>query len=305
LKVQCAGLLIGACFGSTLCCAQGLAPRAYVITPTGSNAITLTYPFSAGDVQFDSAIPITDFTAQIGVPVLSYYRGFGLIGHSASITAWLPYGVGNFSGKVLGKEQSVYRSGLTDSSYRFSANLVGGPAMPINEFRHWRQTTVVGASLTVVAPTGQYDPARLINHGSNRWAFKPEIGLSQRRGRWILDAYGGIWFFTANRHFFTGNQTQTQLPVAAMEMHLSYDVKPRLWFSVDGNFWYGGATSLNGIERANTIQKASRAGATASIPLNKHHSLKFSYSAGVYIRLVGDYQHVAAAWQYSWVREPK
>jgi hypothetical protein len=22
-----------------------------------------------------------------------------------------------------------------------------------------------------------------------------------------------------------------------MEMHLSYDVRPRLWFSVDGNYW--------------------------------------------------------------------
>jgi hypothetical protein len=62
-----------------------------VITPTGSNAITLTYPFSAGNVLFDSAIPITDAAAQISVPVLSYYHGFGLTGHSANITAWLPY----------------------------------------------------------------------------------------------------------------------------------------------------------------------------------------------------------------------
>jgi hypothetical protein len=276
-----------------------------VITPTGSNAITLSYPFSAGEVQFDSAIPITDFTAQISVPVLSYYHGFGLLGHSASITAWLPYGVGNFSGKVVAQEQSVHRSGLTDTSYRFAANLMGGPAMPVNEFTRWRQKTVIGASVTVVAPTGQYDPARLINHGSNRWALKPELGFSQRRGPWILDAYGGVWFFTANRRFFTGDRVQTQLPIAVVEMHLSYDVMPRLWVSVDGNFWYGGATRLNGVESANTIQRSSRAGATASIPLNKHQSLKFSYSAGAYVRVAGNYQHIAAAWQYAWVREPR
>lgn len=302
MKSLCAGLLISACFPSTPCLAQDLAPRAYLITPTGSNAITLTYPFSAGDVQFNGAIPLTDFTARIGLPVLSYYHGFGLIGRSANITAWLPYGVGNFSAIVAGTERSLYRSGLIDSSYRLSVNLMGGPAMPFNEFIRWRQKTVVGASLTVIAPTGQYDRARLINQGGNRWAFKPEIGLSQRWGQWILDAYGAVWFFTANKHFFPGDQVKTQLPIGAIAMHLSYDVKPRLWFSVDGNFWYGGATSLNGLERANTTQKASRVGVTASIPLNKHQSLKFSYSAGVITRLVGDYQYVAGAWQYSWVR---
>ena len=276
-----------------------------MITPTGWNAIILTYTFSDGDAVFDGAIPIIDAGAQINLPVLSYYHGFGLFGHSANITASLPYGVGNFSGKVVGTQQSIYRSGLTDSSYRFSMNLMGGPAMRIDQFRSWRQKTVVGASLTVVAPTGQYDPARLINQGSNRWAFKPEIGLSQRWRQWILDAYGAVWFFTANGHYFTGDLVQTQLPIGAMEMHLSYDVKPRLWFSVDGNFWYGGATSLDGAETTNTIQKSSRVGATASIPLNKHQSVKFSYSAGAYIRLGGNYQNISAAWQYSWIPGPK
>jgi hypothetical protein len=281
-------------------CAKGL--RDY---PSGSNAITLTYVFIAGDVLFDSSIPITDAGAQISVPVLSYYHGFGLMGHSANITAWFPYGVGNFSGKVVGTQRSLYRSGLTDSSYRFSVNVMGGPAMPINEFRSWRQKTVVGASLTVVAPTGQYDSTRLINNGSNRWAFRPQVGLSQRWSRWILDAYAGVWFFTANRHFFPGDVVQTQMPVAETEMHLSYDVKPRLWFSVDGNFWYGGANSSNGVEKPNTIEKSSRVGATASIPLNKQQALKFSYSLGAYVRNNGGYQYVSAGWQYSWVCERK
>jgi len=107
-------------------------------------------------------------------------------------------------------------------------NLMGGPAMRIDQFRSWRQKTVVGASLTVVAPTGQYDPARLIKQGSNRWDFKPEIGLCQRWRQWILDAYGALWLTPATRNYFTGDLVQTQLPIGAMEMHLSYDVKPRL-----------------------------------------------------------------------------
>jgi hypothetical protein len=54
----------------------------------------------------------------------------------------------------------------------------------------------LAAAVKVVVPTGQYDPTKLINNGSNRWAFKPELGYSERWGHWLLDAYGGAWFFT-------------------------------------------------------------------------------------------------------------
>jgi len=37
-----------------------------------------------------------------------------------------------------------------------------------------------GASLSVVAPTGQYVDSRFVNIGMNRWAFKPEVGLTWR-----------------------------------------------------------------------------------------------------------------------------
>ena len=88
-------------------------------------------------------------------------------------------------------------------------------------------------------------------------------------------------------------------------MHLSYDVRPRLWFSVDGNFWYGGTTNLNGVERTNTTEKSSRVGATAAIPLNKRRAWNPSYSLGAYVRNIGGYQNISAGWQYSWVRQPR
>jgi hypothetical protein len=168
----------------------------------------------------------------------------------------------------------------------------------------------VGVSLKVVAPTGQYDPTKLINYGANRWAFKPEIGLSRRWGHWVLDTYGAVWFFTTNHDFFSRNQfslgtnTQTQNPTFAFEGHLSYDVKRRLWASLDGNFWVGGRTSLNGVENPNTLQRNSRIGGTVSVPVNNHQSLKFSYNRGAYIRYGGNYDNVSLAWQYSWLGRP-
>jgi hypothetical protein len=114
--------------------------------------------------------------------------------------------VGNLQGKVIGAGSHLYRSGLLDSAYRFSVNLKGGPALPLNEFVKWRQKILIGVSLKVVAPTGQSDMTKLINLGNNRWAFKPEIGYSQRWGHWVVYAYGAVWFYTMNPEFFSHNQ---------------------------------------------------------------------------------------------------
>jgi hypothetical protein len=290
--------------------AQDLAPRAYVITPIRSNAVVVTYSLLSGNLDFQGAAPITDATAKASVPIVSFYHSMRLFGRSANFTTSLPYGVANFRGNVIGNETNVYRSGFFDSVYRFSINLIGGPAMPAQDFRKWRQKTILGASLRVVAPTGQYDSTKLINYGNNRWGFKPELGLSRRWGNWIVDAYAGAWFYTSNAKFFSENQynpgisAKTQAPIAAIESHLSYDVKSRLWASFDGNFWFGGKTSLNGVENPVTEQRSSRLGGTVSIPVSRHQSIKCSYSNGAYIKYGGNYQSISVAWQYSWLGGP-
>jgi len=290
--------------------AQDLAPRAYIITPIHSNAVTLTYSYFTGSLLLDGASPITGASAKVNVPVLSLFHSFRLFGRTANFVASLPYGVGNFRGTVTEAEVHAYRSGLLDSAYRMSVNLRGGPAMDVRDYSKWRQKTLIGASLRVVAPTGQYDPTKLINYGANRWGFKPEIGLSRRWGHWVLDAYGAVWFYTANNEFFSHNQfnpgvtKQTQKPIGAFEGHLSYDVKPRFWASLDGNFWSGGRTSLNGTENPSTLQTNSRVGGTVSVPIGKHYSLKFSYNNGAYIRYGGNFQNISVAWQYSWLGRP-
>ena len=85
---------------------------------------------------------------------------------------------------------------------------------------------------------------------------------------------------------------------------MSYDFKPRLWVSLDGNFWFGGTTSIYGVENSLTKQTNSRVGGTAAIPITGHQSLKFGYSDGTYIRYGGNYQNVSVAWQYSWLGRP-
>jgi len=287
--------------------AQDLAPRAYLITPLNANTLTLTWSFYDGSINYNGALPVSDATGTYQVPILTVYHSFSFFGRSANALASLPYARGNFQGTIAGAGEHLYRSGLVDSSFRLSVNLKGGPAMPAREFVKWKQSVLLGASLKVVVPTGQYDPHKLINWGTNRWAFKPEFGYSERWGKWVLDSYAGVWFYTTNPQYYSHPDPLRQSigPVGSFEGHLSYDVKPRLWFSLDGNYWYGGKTSLNGIQNALTFEKSSRIGGTAAIPLSKHQTLKFSYSNGDYIRYGGNYQTVAVAWQYSWLGRPK
>ncbi len=290
--------------------AQDLAPRAYLITPLHSNAVVLTWSFYDGSINFNGVIPTNDATGTYHVPIFSYYHSFGLFGRSANIVAALPYGIGSFEGTLAGAGQHLYRSGLVDSVYRFSINLKGGPAMSPQEFVKWKQKVLLGAGLKVIAPTGQYDPTKAINWGTNRWSFKPELGYSQRFGKWVIDGYAGVWFFTTNHDYWSrnayypGTRSESQKPMGAFETHLSYDFKPRLWVSLDGNFWVGGATTVAGVENSATRQENSRLGGTAAIPITKHQSLKFSYSNGTYIQFGGNYQNVSVAWQYSWLGRP-
>jgi hypothetical protein len=290
--------------------AQDLAPRAYLITPLHSNAVTLIWSFYDGSINFNGALPVSDAKGKYNVPIFSLYHSFSLFGRSANVVAALPYAIGNFNGTVAGAGLNLYRSGLADSTYRFSINLKGGPAMAPREFLKWHQKVLLGVGLKVLAPTGQYDPTKLINWGTNRWSFKPEFGYSQRFGKWILDGYAGVWLFTTNHDFwsrnayYAGTRSQSQQPIGAFEGHLSYDFKPGYWISLDGNYWFGGITSINGIENPITKQSNSRIGATGSVRIAKHQSLKFGYSNGSYIRFGGNYQNVSVAWQYSWLGRP-
>jgi hypothetical protein len=306
--VLSASIAIG-CF--QMLSAQDLSPRTYVITPLHFNAVTLTWSFYDGSINFNGALPVSDATGTYSVPILSYYHSFDFFGRSANVVASVPYGVGNFQGTINGAGDNLYRSGLVDSVFRFSVNLKGGPAMPAQQYLKWKQKILLGASLKVIAPTGQYDPTKLINWGTNRWSFKPEFGYSQRWKKWVLDGYAGVWFFTTNSDFwsrniyYAGTRSQTQEPMGSFEGHLSYDFKPRLWASLDGNFWFGGKTSVGGIVNPLSEQNNSRLGGTVAIPITKHQSLKFSYSNGTYIRFGGNYQNVSAAWQYSWLGKPE
>src|SRR5262250_2657675 len=118
-----AGLLFSLCLACTVCHAQDLTPRAYVITPARWNAVILTYTYFSGSILFNQALPITGASGNPSAGIFSLYHSLNFFGRSANITASLPYGVGHFQAAALGKHRSAYRSGLLDLGVRLSVNL--------------------------------------------------------------------------------------------------------------------------------------------------------------------------------------
>jgi len=278
--------------------AQELEPRAYSPAPVGLNFLVVSYAYQFGEVLFDPTVPITDVDAKLNGSAIAYGRTFGIAGRSASALAAFPYVWGKVSGNVFEQRTEVTRSGNADSRFRIAVNILGGPALKPREFAARKQTTTIGASLTMIAPTGQYDPAKLVNIGTNRWAFKPEVGIARPIGNWSIEFYGGVWLFTDNNNFF-GGQKRKQAPMMSLQTHASYTFKPRLWISGDATFYTGGRTTVNDVLKAD-LQRNTRIGVTASFPLTKKTSLKTAWARGVITRIGGDFNVFGITWQYAW-----
>jgi hypothetical protein len=278
--------------------AQELEPRAYSAAPIGTNFLLAGYTRTSGSVSLDPSLPITNVEATINTVSLGYSRTFALFGQTASAAILLPFFRADLSGDVGGQGRKISRSGLGDLRMRFAQSLFGSPALSPEAFAQRKPSTSLGASLTVLAPTGDYNPAHLINIGSNRWAFKPEIGLSQPFGRWFTEASFGAWFFTDNENFFGGN-VRSERPITTLQLHFGYNFGPNLWLAVDGTHYRGGETGINGVENSDR-QSVSRYGLTLSLPIADGISTKLSWASWLTSCNGGNYDTIGVALQSRW-----
>jgi hypothetical protein len=279
--------------------AQQMEPRSYSNAPIGLNFLIAAYQYSWGDVLFDPSLPVANANAKVNSVALGYSRFLDFWGESGTISVALPYAWVSASGDLEGQPQNIDRSGFADLGIRLSVNLYGAPALSTQEFRDYHQDTIVGVSLLVTAPTGQYFPTKLVNIGTNRWSFKPDVGVSKALGPWILEGSAGVTFYTDNNEFFPGNSVRHQDPLYALQAHVTYNFNPRLWGALDWTYYAGGRTSVNGIEHED-FQSNSRWGATLAQSLDVHNSIKLYFNSGLYARTGTDFTTVGIAWQYRW-----
>jgi len=280
--------------------AQELEPRSYSPSPVGLNFAGIAYGYSTGGVVFDPSLPITDVTAHVGGIAVAYGRTFDFFGRQALGTLVLPFAFGDMEGKVQEQARRITRTGQADMRGRLSVNLLGNPSQTPREFAQTEHDAVlVAMSLTLSAPTGQYYEDKLINIGTNRWAFKPEVGVAVPVNKFSFEAYAGVIFFTANPDFYPGGQHRQQDPITAIQFHSSYTLRPGAWVALDATWYGGGASSTNGGPKSERLAN-TRVGATVSLPLSRSQSVKVAFSRGASVRVGTNFTSVIAAWQIHW-----
>lgn len=278
--------------------AQSIEPRAYSNAPIGMNFLIAGYGYAEGGLSVDTSVPLTNANLETHSTVLAYARSLDLWGRSGKFDVVLPYawlaGDAEYAGQPVTRETS----GFGAPRLRLSMNFLGAPALSMQAFAGYQQDLIVGGSLQVGLPIGQYDADRLINISSNRWFIKPELGVSKAWGPWTLELATAATIFSDNDDFY-GSQRREQDPLYSLQGHLVYSFRSGIWAAVTGTYFTGGRTTVDGVMK-NDLEQSSRAGVTVALPVNRHHSIKLYASTGLSIRTGTDFDAIGAAWQYRW-----
>jgi len=291
--------LIFLLFFPILLSAQDLDPRAYARVPIDITFIGAGLSFTYGNVILDPSLPLKDLNAQISSLSIGAGHTMELLGFTTQFYAVLPYAWAEVTGEYVGEDRSLNRAGLGDLRIRVSTLLLGARPVSVEELVKKSPQFVLGTSLTVTAPTGQFFSDKVINIGTNRWSFKPEVGISYPfYKKWFIDFYAGVWFFTDNDSFFPGNSVRSQKPLGAFQAHLSYNFNPAMWAAIDFTYYTGGQSSVNGL-KDDDDQNNVRVGATFNLPITKNQAIKLAYSTGAIIRFGADFSTISVGWQYA------
>jgi hypothetical protein len=291
-------LLMALIFHPGSAMAQSMEPRAYSNVPTGMNFLIAGYVYQQGDVLLDPSLPLKDVNIEAHTAVLAYSRSLDVFGKSGKFDLVVPYAWLSGTGKLNEAAKSRTVDGFADPAVRFSVNLLGAPALSFEEFKSYRQDTILGVSLLLTMPLGQYDSDKLANIGTNRWSFKPEVGISQALGRWTLEAIAGVTFYTKNDDFL-GGKTRGQDPIYSLQGHLIYNFQSGIWAALNATYYSGGRTRIDGVE-GDDLQSNWRLGATLTLPVTRHNSVKLYASTGVQTRTGENFDLLGIAWQYRW-----
>lgn len=252
--------------------AQFADPRAYENSPVGINQFELGYAYVRANASLDPSLVIPEAKFNLNQGFIDYTHYQGLLHRMTWVEAGVP--VAGLSGAISGTSISGSVNGAGDSSYQFAALVMGGPALSPAQFETYQPATTLGVSLSMTAPTGLYRSGKILNLGSYRWSFKPEVALSHPFGpqqRWVVDTYANAYFYT-NNSSYQGSETLHQAPLPGLEEHISYSFNDRLWASLDTRYSFHGTTFVDRLDQ-NNPQQNFILGTEMNISFNSRNSL--------------------------------
>lgn len=215
-------------------------------TPTDLNMVFGYYNRIDTNTPIDTTLPITGLSLNADLYLLRFARSFSIDGRNSAVQFIQPYAdVSASFDNAQFFDGTKHNGGRGEAQVVFVHNIFGGPALTAEEFASWKPETFLTGALWITAPTGDYDKDRVINIGSNRWVFKPELGFGTPIGPTWLEINTWVSLFGDNDDYH-GDSKLEQKPLYAIEGHYSYTINRALWVSADATYSRGGESRIDG-----------------------------------------------------------
>ncbi len=259
--------------------AQDVEPRRWTPIPLGTHILGVGYSYTSGNVFFDPLLQAADVKIKAHALAVSFAQPFKIGNKLGSVSILVPFTGADWDGLLSGVPTGINRTGFADPRLRASVILAGPPAGNAMEIRQYKLDnptyTSVGVSLAITLPLGEYYEDKLINLGSNRFVFRPQVGMIHYWGPWSFELTGSVFLYTRNPDFFN-NSDRAQRPTFALQSHLVKQFRKGAWISLGAGYGLGGESIVNrqpnGDFRSNLLASASY-----SFMISQRQGLKLSY----------------------------
>jgi hypothetical protein len=265
--------------------AQAQVPaRFYWKTLSGASAVPVIFNSLSGNANpFDPAHVVqggTTFDATMALT--GYAHTFTLLERSAMAAVILPMGNVSASGTVAGLTSNQTSSGFGDPMLEFTFNLIGPKAQnSIPDVLRYEPGFSLDLLADLALPIGEYDSAKTVNLGQNRWYGRLGLPMVWQLGAWVpgrrttLEVLPAVWLFGTNDNF-VGRTLKTD-PMYQVDAHLTRDFTAGLWGSLDYTWYKGGGSTIDGVSAGKLDNMAM--GLTLGYTLNDNLTMTVGYKS--------------------------
>ena len=185
---------------------------------------------------------------------------------------------------MAGKSFNQSANGFGDPMLEFNINVLGPRAQKnLVDALRYEPGFSVDLLADLALPIGEYDSDQPLNLGQNRWYGRLGVPIIWQLGPWVpgqrttLEVLPAVWFFGTNEDYV--GQTLKTDPMFQLDAHLTRDLTEHLWGSLDGAWYNGGKSTINGVagEKLNNLG----VGLTLGYQINDNLNLTVSYKSTI------------------------
>lgn len=284
-----AKILIG-CFvlgSAQIAVAADDGARAYRLGPKDTQAAAVFGVFTRGNASVDTGTILADADIDVNLALPMYIKGISIGGQAATVGVILPAGEVKGQVQVGPTRLGAKDSGIGDLTVFAMVGLHNMPSLSLQDYVTHKAGVSVAGLLKVSTPTGSYSSARPLNLGGNRWVIQAALPMTFALTETNVDPkYGSIeimpsvTFYTENDDVFGAAQRQTQSPLFMLEAHVTKNLSPKTFVSLDLLAIDGGKTKTDGISN-NDVKRGLGLGGTIATMITPSIEFRATYGASV------------------------